>query len=74
MYFVLESECVIILYSKIDNTAVYFNSEIDSSILFQSESEDALVMLPSSEIDDTTVYFKQPSSLPTSVSFMLAWS
>ena len=57
---------------KIDNTAVYFNSEINQSILFESESEDALVMLPSSEIDDTTVYFKQPSSLPTSVSFMLA--
>ena len=78
MYFVLESECVIILYSKIDNTAVYFNFEINSSILFESESEseseDALVMLPSTEIDDTTVYFKQPSSLPTSVSFMLAWS
>ena len=55
---------------------MYFNSEINSSILFESESEseDALVMLPSSEIDDTTVYFKQPSSLPTSVSFMLAWS
>ena len=59
---------------KIDDTEVCFNSEINSCIFFiESESEVALVMLPSSEIDDTAVYFKQPSSLPTSVSFMLAW-
>ena len=58
---------------KIDDTEVCFNSEINSFIfVIESESEVALVMLPSSKIDDTTVYFKQPSSLPTSVSFMLA--
>ena len=58
---------------KIDDTWVCFNSEINSCIfVIESGSEVALVILPSSEINDTTVYFKQPSSLPTSVSFMLA--